>query len=161
MERDVVRVVYPAPVKQVKFEGKGRLSQAGIPTVSDRVGRTVAKLLIEPILDPRFHPDSYGYHRTIGETGDCHHQTTVLAILLGGWFDIKGAFDHIDHGLWMKAVSQPHPRRLDSAYIERWLTAPFEAEEAPRVPRNVVPARGCGQSDPHENLSCIMRSTAG
>jgi retron-type reverse transcriptase len=32
-----------------------------ISTVSDRIAQTVVKLMIEPILDPVFHPDSYGY----------------------------------------------------------------------------------------------------
>jgi retron-type reverse transcriptase len=29
--------------------------------VSDRIAQTVVKLMIEPILDSGFHPDSYGY----------------------------------------------------------------------------------------------------
>ena len=32
-----------------------------VPTVSDRVAQTAVKLLIEPILEPLFHADSYGY----------------------------------------------------------------------------------------------------
>jgi retron-type reverse transcriptase len=32
-----------------------------VPTVSDRIAQTVVKLLIEPTLEPIFHPDSYGY----------------------------------------------------------------------------------------------------
>jgi retron-type reverse transcriptase len=37
------------------------MRKLGVPTVSDRVAQTVVKLLIEPELDPIFHPDSYGY----------------------------------------------------------------------------------------------------
>jgi retron-type reverse transcriptase len=33
----------------------------GIPTVADRVAQTVVKMVLEPVVDPHFHPDSYGY----------------------------------------------------------------------------------------------------
>ncbi|WP_454740112.1 hypothetical protein [Cupriavidus necator] len=53
---------FPPPVKQVEIpEAKGGTRKLGVPTVSDRIAQTVAKLMIEPILDPIFHEDSYGY----------------------------------------------------------------------------------------------------
>jgi RNA-directed DNA polymerase len=33
----------------------------GIPTVSDRIAQMVVKSRLEPVMDPLFHPDSYGY----------------------------------------------------------------------------------------------------
>jgi retron-type reverse transcriptase len=33
----------------------------GVPTVADRVAQTVVAKFLEPLLEPRFHPDSYGY----------------------------------------------------------------------------------------------------
>jgi RNA-directed DNA polymerase len=33
----------------------------GVPTIADRVAQTVAKIYLEPLVEPVFHPDSYGY----------------------------------------------------------------------------------------------------
>jgi len=33
----------------------------GIPTVADRIAQEVVRRYLEPILEPVFHPDSFGY----------------------------------------------------------------------------------------------------
>jgi RNA-directed DNA polymerase len=33
----------------------------GLPTIADRVAQTVVAMHLEPLVDPKFHPDSYGY----------------------------------------------------------------------------------------------------
>ena len=33
----------------------------GVPTVADRIAQTVVRLVLEPKVEPIFHPDSYGY----------------------------------------------------------------------------------------------------
>ena len=33
----------------------------GVPTVGDRIAQTAVVLVLEPLLEPVFHPDSYGY----------------------------------------------------------------------------------------------------
>ena len=35
--------------------------ESPVPTVADRVAQTVARLYLEPQVEPVFHPDSYGY----------------------------------------------------------------------------------------------------
>jgi retron-type reverse transcriptase len=50
-------------------------------------------------------------------------------------FDIKAAFDQIDHSLLMKAVRSHIKEGWILLYIERWLTAPFETTEGTHVPR--------------------------
>jgi len=54
---------FPSPVKAVeipKKDGTGRRT-LGVPTVVDRVAQTVARLALEPHVEPLFHDDSYGY----------------------------------------------------------------------------------------------------
>ena len=53
----------PPPVRAVEIPKKGgRGSRTlGVPTVADRVAQTVARLYLEPEVEPIFHPDSYGY----------------------------------------------------------------------------------------------------
>ncbi len=54
----------PPPVKLMEIPKKGgSLRPLGIPTIADRIGQTVVKELLEPVLDALFHEHSYGYRR--------------------------------------------------------------------------------------------------
>lgn len=128
---------FPPSVKQVEIpKAKGGTRRLGIPTVSDRVAQTVVKLLIEPILDPMFHSDSYGYRP--GRSAKQAIAVTRKRCWQYDWvveFDIKAAFDQIDHGLLLKAVGTHVKEDWILLYIERWLTAPFETADGERLPR--------------------------
>jgi hypothetical protein len=50
-------------------------------------------------------------------------------------FDIKAAFDQIDHGLLLKAVRTHIREGWILLYVERWLTAPFETAEGEQLLR--------------------------
>lgn len=64
-----------------------------------------AKLYFEPLVEPYFHPDSYGYRPKKSAIEAV--QITRTRCWKYNWvleFDIKGLFDNINHKLLMKAV---------------------------------------------------------
>lgn len=129
---------FPPAVKSVGIPKKdGGVRILGIPTVSDRIAQTVVKMTLEPSLEPKFHPDSYGY-RPKKSALDAVAQAKARCWKFN-WvidLDIKGFFDNIDHDLMMKAVRHHTDCKWVLLYIERWLKAPLQNEDKTLVARN-------------------------
>ena len=128
---------FPPPVRTVEIPKKsGGERLLGIPTVADRVAQMVAKMYLEPVLEPNFHQDSYGYRP--GKSAIQAVEVTRRRCWKYDWvleFDIKGLFDNIDHDLLMKAVRKHTDCKWMLLYIERWLKAPFQGEDGILVER--------------------------
>jgi len=118
----------PPAVKRVEIpKVGGGVRPLGVPTVTDRIAQTVVKQVLEPILEPLFHVDSYGYRpgksarQALAKAQQrCWKYAWVVEI------DIKGFFDNIDHDLLLRAVRHHVGERWVVMYIERWLKAPVQ-----------------------------------
>ena len=122
---------FPPPVRTVEIPKKtGGKRTLGIPAVSDRVAQMVAKMYLEPLVEPYFHRDSYGYRP--GKSAIQAVEVTRRRCWSYDWvleFDIKGLFDEIDHELLMKAVKKHTICKWILLYTERWLKAPFQKKD--------------------------------
>ena len=118
---------FPPPVKEVEIQKKdGNVRKLGIPTISDRVGQTVVKEIIESRFEKIFSPHSYGYR----PNKDAHQALAVVRenCWRNDWvidLDIKGFFDNIDHEKLFLALERHVTEKWILMYIKRWLSAPI------------------------------------
>ena len=145
---------FPPAVKAVPIRKKsGGTRILGVPTVSDRIAQTVVKLVLEPILEPVFDEDSYGYRP--GRSALDAVEVTRKRCWYYDWvveFDIRGLFDNIRHDLLMKALRHHCDCRWVLLYIERWLKAPLRQQDGSLVARHKGTPQGAVVSPLLANL---------
>jgi RNA-directed DNA polymerase len=96
-----------------------------MPTIYDRCLQALVKNALEPSWEARFEGTSYGFRPGRG----CHDAIGRIYLLARPhkrkrWVvdaDIKGAFDHIDHGYLLRTIG-PFPAR---ELIRQWLKAGY------------------------------------
>jgi RNA-directed DNA polymerase len=128
---------FPPPVRAVEIPKRDGSSRTlGVPTVADRIAQTVAAMSLEPVVEPVFHPDSYGYrprrsaHDAIGVCRErCWRQDWVLDL------DLKSFFDSVPWDLVLRAVAHHSDQRWILLYVERWLKAPLQRRDGSLVKR--------------------------
>src|ERR1700688_3744031 len=98
-----------------------------MPTVADRIAQEVVRRFLEPILEPVFHPDSYGYRPDKSAIDAV--RTARQRCWRYDWgldLDVKAFFDTIEWELMLKAVRKHTESSWVLLYVERWLKAPVQ-----------------------------------
>jgi group II intron reverse transcriptase/maturase len=118
----------PKPLRRVyipKDARKTKFRPLGIPAVRDRVAQEVIRRLLEPIFEPLFHDNSFGFR-----PGRCCHQAVerVLSyhqqgdrVILDA--DISGFFDNLPHRVIMKALAHEVADGNILRLVEKFLRA--------------------------------------
>lgn len=145
---------FPSPVLAVEIPKKtGGKRRLGIPTITDRIAQMVARMYVEPAVEPMFCEDSYGYRPNksaldaIAATRKrCWKYDYVIEL------DVKGLFDNIDHELLMRVVKRHVKEKWACLYIERWLKTPFVTSEGQKIERKSGTPQGGGISPVLANM---------
>jgi RNA-directed DNA polymerase len=135
---------FPKPVRLVEIpKDSGGTRTLGIATIEDRVAQQVVVMMLEPLMEPHFHNDSYGYrpgrsaHQALGEARiRCWRYDWVLDL------DISKYFDSINHELLTKAVERHTDCKWVLLYISRWLVVPYQLKDGTLEQRNKGIAQG-------------------
>jgi RNA-directed DNA polymerase len=132
---------FPPPVKAVEIPKAGEkgVRVLGVPTVADRIAQTAVAMMLEPEVEPLFHPGSYGYRpgrSALDAVGQCRARCWELPWVID--LDIQGFFDNVPHEPILAAVGKHTDIPWVLLYVQRWLTAPVQR------PDGTLEARGKG-----------------
>ncbi|MFF2470435.1 group II intron reverse transcriptase/maturase [Streptomyces mirabilis] len=146
---------FPPPVRMVEIDkpgGRG-VRVLGVPTVADRIAQTVVAMVLEPLVEPVFHPDSYGYRprrSALDAVEACRDRCWRTDWVID--MDIRGFFDNLDHDLVLKAVAHHTDQRWVLLYVERWLKAPLQRPDGSLLARDRGSPQGSAVSPVLSNL---------
>jgi RNA-directed DNA polymerase len=146
---------FPPPVKGVELPKPhgGGVRLLGVPTVADRVAQTVAAMHLEERVEPRFHPDSYGYRprkAAWDAVGACRQRCWKKDWVID--LDVQKFFDTVPWDLIVKAVEAVCDTPWVLLYVKRWLAAPLQSPDGVLVERDEGTPQGSAVSPILANL---------
>jgi len=146
---------FPPPVRAVEIPKPhgGGVRTLGVPTIGDRVAQTVAAMFLEPLVEPRFHPDSYGYRPNKSQlqaVGACRRRCWQKDWVID--LDVAKFFDTVPWDLMVKAVEAVTTERWVLLYVKRWLRAPLQYPDGTMVERDKGTPQGSAVSPILANL---------
>jgi len=146
---------FPPPVRAVEIPKPhgGGTRVLGVPTVADRVAQTVVAKYLEPLVEARFHPDSYGYRP--GKSAHEAVETCRKRCWSFDWvidLDIQAFFDTVPWHLIVRAVEAVTDCRWVLLYVTRWLHAPLQLPDGTLEERTRGTPQGSAVSPVLANL---------
>ncbi len=145
---------FPPPVKAVEIpKASGGVRILGVPTVADRIAQTVVAMYLERLVEPVFHPDSYGYRpgrSALDAVAVCRERCWRNDWVID--LDVRAFFDSVDHSLMLKAVERHTDTRWVLLDVTRWLKAPMQKQDGTLAARDRGTPQGSAVSPVLANL---------
>jgi group II intron reverse transcriptase/maturase len=136
---------FPGSVRAVEIPKRGKegVRVLGVPNVVDRVAQTVIRMVLEPVVDREFHPDSYGYrpgrspHDALRVCRErCWRRDWVVDL------DVKAFFDTVPWDRMLRAVAHHTDQKWILLYVERCLKSPMQKADGALVERTMGTPQG-------------------